>query len=87
MNGDNLAQGCVVLAGCGTSGRLAALLAGSFNEILQEKGDFPVFKYCLAGGDAALVKSGFRSYLIYIHRRGINRRFRRCWLRRPKKDC
>lgn len=50
-------RGRVVFAGCGTSGRLAHLLAGAFNNWLSHAGveNAQRFGYLLAGGDSALV--------------------------------
>uniref|UniRef100_UPI00398EB204 glucokinase regulatory protein n=1 Tax=Pristiophorus japonicus TaxID=55135 RepID=UPI00398EB204 len=46
---DNL----IVLSGCGTSGRLAFLLASSFNNLSKTAG----YGYIIAGGDKALITS------------------------------
>ncbi|XP_078256267.1 glucokinase regulatory protein isoform X2 [Rhinoraja longicauda] len=46
---DNL----IVLSGCGTSGRLAFLLASSFNRLSKTK----IYDYIIAGGDKALMTS------------------------------
>ena len=50
-------RGRVIFAGCGTSGRLAHFLAGTFNNWLLRSGvdGPPRFSYILAGGDPALV--------------------------------
>jgi N-acetylmuramic acid 6-phosphate (MurNAc-6-P) etherase len=51
-------DGCIIFGGCGTSGRIAYLVAERFNQILQyELGQKPVFSYCCAGGDSALLLS------------------------------
>ena len=52
--------GAIIFAGCGTSGRLAHLLAFVYNQwwrsINRPKGSIELpFDYCLAGGDAALL--------------------------------
>ena len=44
--------GVVVLTGCGTSGRVAHLLARRFNRALPTQP--PSFDYLLSGGDSAL---------------------------------
>ncbi|XP_064411199.1 glucokinase regulatory protein [Latimeria chalumnae] len=51
--GDSL----IVLSGCGTSGRLAFLLAISFNKLLKSLDKKPHFSYLIAGGDKALLTS------------------------------
>lgn len=50
-------DGLVVLSGCGTSGRLAFLIATSFNKALEELNLDPVYTYTIAGGDKALFTS------------------------------
>ncbi|XP_067116782.1 glucokinase regulatory protein isoform X3 [Osmerus mordax] len=47
----------VVLSGCGTSGRLAYLLATCFNRALREQNQEPQYCYIIAGGDRALLTS------------------------------
>lgn len=47
----------VVLTGAGTSGRLGAFVAKTFNKILADKELKPVFDYFIAGGNKALVKA------------------------------
>ncbi|XP_055084704.1 glucokinase regulatory protein [Periophthalmus magnuspinnatus] len=47
----------VVLSGCGTSGRLAFLIATTFNKALKELNKQPVYTYTIAGGDRALFTS------------------------------
>ncbi|XP_072307022.1 glucokinase regulatory protein [Eucyclogobius newberryi] len=47
----------VVLSGCGTSGRLAFLIATSFNKALQDLNKQPIYTYIIAGGDKALFTS------------------------------
>ncbi|XP_030265259.1 glucokinase regulatory protein isoform X2 [Sparus aurata] len=47
----------VVLSGCGTSGRIAFLMASSFNRALRELNKSPVYSYIIAGGDKALLSS------------------------------
>lgn len=53
--------GSVIFAGCGTSGRLAHLLASIYNSFWKRNKNRPIgsiespFDYCLAGGDAALL--------------------------------
>eukprot|EP00698_Gefionella_okellyi_P001337 TRINITY_DN11283_c0_g1_i1.p1 TRINITY_DN11283_c0_g1~~TRINITY_DN11283_c0_g1_i1.p1 ORF type:complete len:598 (-),score=135.62 TRINITY_DN11283_c0_g1_i1:681-2447(-) len=46
----------VVLAGAGTSGRIAAATARTFNAILASLGRTQCFRYLIAGGDAALLR-------------------------------
>jgi N-acetylmuramic acid 6-phosphate (MurNAc-6-P) etherase len=50
-------DGVILLAGCGTSGRIAHVIARAFNEILCRKGLPEKFLYFNAGGDAALFRS------------------------------
>ncbi|KAM8903567.1 glucokinase regulatory protein isoform 3-T3 [Spinachia spinachia] len=47
----------VVLSGCGTSGRLAFLVASTFNRALKELDHSLVYSYIIAGGDRALLSS------------------------------
>ncbi|XP_067439087.1 glucokinase regulatory protein isoform X3 [Thunnus thynnus] len=47
----------VVLSGCGTSGRLAFLIASSFNRALRQLKQSSVYSYIIAGGDRALLSS------------------------------
>ncbi|KAM4601590.1 glucokinase regulatory protein isoform 2-T2 [Polymixia lowei] len=47
----------VVLSGCGTSGRLAFLIATCFNRALRELNRRPLYAYIIAGGDRALLSS------------------------------
>ncbi|KAL0969370.1 hypothetical protein UPYG_G00226170 [Umbra pygmaea] len=47
----------VVLSGCGTSGRLAFLMATCFNRILKDQEQKPLYTYIIAGGDKALLTS------------------------------
>ncbi|KAG7237426.1 hypothetical protein INR49_032389 [Caranx melampygus] len=47
----------VVLSGCGTSGRLAFLMASSFNRELRKLNQSSVYSYIIAGGDRALLTS------------------------------
>ncbi|XP_029369300.1 glucokinase regulatory protein [Echeneis naucrates] len=47
----------VVLSGCGTSGRLAFLMASSFNRELKKLNQSLVYSYIIAGGDKALFSS------------------------------
>ncbi|CAM4643549.1 unnamed protein product [Lepidochelys kempii] len=46
-----------VLSGGGTSGRLAFLIAVSFNKLLKGLGQLPRYTYIIAGGDRSLVVS------------------------------
>ncbi|XP_077991685.1 glucokinase regulatory protein-like [Glandiceps talaboti] len=48
---------CIVLSGCGTSGRLAFLLSRSFNRVLTNQGLPGCYEYIVAGGDKALLTS------------------------------
>ncbi|XP_068135923.1 glucokinase regulatory protein [Hyperolius riggenbachi] len=52
---ENPDDGLVVLSGCGTSGRLALLLANSFNHLLQGLHRKPCYTYIIAGGDRSIV--------------------------------
>ncbi|TNN48386.1 Glucokinase regulatory protein [Liparis tanakae] len=47
----------VVLSGCGTSGRMAFLIASAFNRALRDLDRSPVYSYLIAGGDKALLSS------------------------------
>ncbi|XP_062429129.1 glucokinase regulatory protein [Rhea pennata] len=47
----------IVLSGGGTSGRLAFLVAISFNKLLKGLGQLPCYTYIIAGGDRSLVTS------------------------------
>ncbi|XP_031685111.1 glucokinase regulatory protein isoform X3 [Oncorhynchus kisutch] len=47
----------VVLSGCGTSGRLAFLMASCFNRALRDRQQNTVYSYIIAGGDRALLTS------------------------------
>ncbi|XP_071320900.1 glucokinase regulatory protein isoform X2 [Trachinotus anak] len=47
----------VVLSGCGTSGRLAFLMASGFNRELRKLNHSSVYSYIIAGGDRALLSS------------------------------
>ncbi|XP_032638566.1 glucokinase regulatory protein [Chelonoidis abingdonii] len=47
----------IVLSGGGTSGRLAFLIAVSFNKLLKGLGQLPRYTYIIAGGDRSLVMS------------------------------
>ncbi|KAM7375172.1 hypothetical protein PAMA_014317 [Pampus argenteus] len=47
----------VVLSGCGTSGRLAFLIASGFNRALRQLNHSSVYSYIIAGGDRALLSS------------------------------
>uniref|UniRef100_A0A3Q4HC20 Glucokinase regulatory protein-like n=1 Tax=Neolamprologus brichardi TaxID=32507 RepID=A0A3Q4HC20_NEOBR len=48
---------CVVLSGCGTSGRLAFLISSGFNKALSQLNQSEVYSYIIAGGDRALLSS------------------------------
>ncbi|XP_063770997.1 glucokinase regulatory protein [Pseudophryne corroboree] len=48
-------HGLIVLSGCGTSGRLALLLASSFNRLLRGLHKTPCYTYIIAGGDRCVV--------------------------------
>ncbi|XP_073480887.1 glucokinase regulatory protein isoform X2 [Aquarana catesbeiana] len=52
---ENPDDGLIVLSGCGTSGRLALLLANSFNHLLQGLHRKPCYTYIIAGGDRSIV--------------------------------
>uniref|UniRef100_S4RZH9 Glucokinase regulator n=1 Tax=Petromyzon marinus TaxID=7757 RepID=S4RZH9_PETMA len=54
---ENPENNAIVLSGCGTSGRLAFLVAKSFNKLLQDCGRSPCYTYVIAGGDKALITS------------------------------
>ncbi|KAK3238863.1 hypothetical protein CYMTET_51158 [Cymbomonas tetramitiformis] len=47
----------IILSGAGTSGRIAFHIARQFNNRLKASGYTPIFKYSIAGGDAALFRS------------------------------
>ncbi|XP_033873455.3 glucokinase regulatory protein isoform X2 [Acipenser ruthenus] len=47
----------IILSGCGTSGRLAFLLATSFNKLLKGLHKNPSYAYIIAGGDKAILTS------------------------------
>ncbi|KAE8605844.1 hypothetical protein XENTR_v10015340 [Xenopus tropicalis] len=49
--------GLVVLSGCGTSGRLALLLANSFNLLLKGQHRAPRYCYIMSGGDRSIVSA------------------------------
>ena len=49
-------KGVVVLAGAGTSGRLATLATRTFNTVFTSTAGRAPFKYLMAGGDSAIVK-------------------------------
>lgn len=48
---------CVVMTGCGTSGRMAFWAARAFNRTLAERGLKPRFRYLVSGTDSALLLS------------------------------
>ena len=50
---------CVVMTGCGTSGRIAFLVSRRYNRVTREIGppNKPFFEYAIAGGDSALLLS------------------------------
>ncbi|KAA0710821.1 Glucokinase regulatory protein [Triplophysa tibetana] len=50
-------ESLIVLSGCGTSGRIAFLLATSFNEMLTDQQHTQIYSYIIAGGDRALLTS------------------------------
>ncbi|XP_069461547.1 glucokinase regulatory protein isoform X2 [Ambystoma mexicanum] len=50
-------DGLIVLSGCGASGRLAHLLANSFNKLLKGLHRPPHYTYIISGGDRSLVTS------------------------------
>ncbi|KAM3929975.1 glucokinase regulatory protein isoform 2-T2 [Leptodactylus fuscus] len=52
---ENPEDGLVVLSGCGTSGRLAVLLANSFNRLMRGLHQIPCYTYIIAGGDRSIV--------------------------------
>lgn len=52
-----LAGGVVAITGCGTSGRVAHLVARRFNRLLAGESDAASFDYLISGGDAALLLS------------------------------
>lgn len=54
----NPEKSCIVMSGCGTSGRLAFFVSRNINKFLQrELGQIPCCDYLIAGGDVALLKS------------------------------
>ncbi|KAM4040827.1 glucokinase regulatory protein isoform 2-T3 [Anomaloglossus baeobatrachus] len=52
---ENPDEGLIVLSGCGTSGRLAVLLANSFNRLMRGLHQSPCYTYIIAGGDRSIV--------------------------------
>ncbi|XP_056883529.1 glucokinase regulatory protein isoform X2 [Takifugu flavidus] len=50
-------DGLVVLSGCGTSGRIAFLVASRFSRRLKDVNQSSVYSYIIAGGDRALLSS------------------------------
>ncbi|RUS80332.1 hypothetical protein EGW08_011901 [Elysia chlorotica] len=50
-------KGCVVISGCGTSGRLAYLTSRRFNKFLRSQGKEECFKYIISGDNDALYSS------------------------------
>jgi N-acetylmuramic acid 6-phosphate (MurNAc-6-P) etherase len=50
-------ESTIVLSGCGTSGRVAFLLARAMNSLLAAVDAPPCFQYLISGGDAALLMS------------------------------
>ncbi|KFV77100.1 Glucokinase regulatory protein, partial [Dryobates pubescens] len=50
-------NGLIVLSGSGTSGRLAFLIATSFNKLLRGLGQLPRYAHIIAGGHRSLVMS------------------------------
>ncbi|XP_053317085.1 glucokinase regulatory protein [Spea bombifrons] len=53
----NPEDGLIVISGCGTSGRLALLLANSFNRMLKGLHKTPCYTYIISGGDRSIVTS------------------------------
>lgn len=51
------ARGRIVVGGCGTSGRVAFLVAREMNAVLGRLGAPPAFSYLVSGGDPALLLS------------------------------
>ncbi|XP_030635264.1 glucokinase regulatory protein [Chanos chanos] len=47
----------IIMSGCGTSGRIAFLLATSFNSMLKDLQQKEICSYIIAGGDMALLTS------------------------------
>lgn len=47
----------VIIAGAGTSGRLAMFIARTFNRLAAQIGIEPCFHYLIAGGDLALIRA------------------------------
>lgn len=52
---ENPDDGLIVLSGCGTSGRVALLLANSFNRLMSGLHQKPCYTYIIAGGDRSIV--------------------------------
>lgn len=50
-------ESLIVLSGCGTSGRIAFLLATCFNQMLADRQHTQIYSYIIAGGDRALLTS------------------------------
>jgi hypothetical protein len=50
-------QVAIALTGCGTSGRVAYLLAVHLNRLLAARGQRPAFHYLISGGDSAVLFS------------------------------
>ncbi|KAK3749423.1 hypothetical protein RRG08_003273 [Elysia crispata] len=53
----NPSAGCVVISGCGTSGRLAYLTSRRFNKYLRSQGQEECFNYIISGDNDALYSS------------------------------
>ncbi|MDI6783910.1 MAG: hypothetical protein QME64_07430, partial [bacterium] len=47
----------IIISGAGTSGRLAMFIARTFNRLLAEVGQPPIFSYLMAGGVQALLRA------------------------------
>ena len=47
----------IVISGAGTSGRLAMFAARTFNRLLAERSQPPIFRYLMAGGASALIRA------------------------------
>ncbi len=47
----------IIITGAGTSGRLAMLVCRTFNYMLEDLGEEPVFDYLIAGTNKALIKA------------------------------
>ncbi|XP_028608523.1 glucokinase regulatory protein-like isoform X2 [Grammomys surdaster] len=60
--------GLVVLSGGGTSGRMAFLMSGSFNQLMKSLGQKPLYTYLIAGGDRSVVASRERTEDSALHR-------------------